>query len=73
MILNFWNEYATFISSSEAKNAYFMTGASRDEKKWHIYSKNWNYLFIIYTILRFFARNDVIHVCTLCHINDDVA
>ena len=50
-----------FISSSEAKNTYFMSG---DE-----------FLFIIYNFKldRFFALNDVIHVHTLRHINDDVA
>ena len=73
-----------FISSSEAKNTYFMSGeatneiyifASRDENKWHIHSKNLNFLFIIYHFKRnnFFSLNDVIHVRTLRHISDDVA
>ena len=67
-----------FISSSEAKNAYFMkytfsrfTGLN----KWHIHSKNLNFLFIICNFKRdrFFALNDVIHIHNLRHINDDVA
>ena len=46
-----------FISSSEAKNAYFMSGD------------------IIYNFKRnrCFALNDVIHLHTLRHINEDVA
>ena len=56
-----------FILSSEAKNAYFMSGKSMNE--------NLNFLFIIYNFKcdRLFALNDVIHIRTLRHINDDVA
>ena len=32
-----------------------------------------NFLFIIYNFTDFCAVNGVIYVCTLCHINDDVA
>ena len=50
-----------FISSSEAKNTYFMSGEATNEiyifslhemKKWHIHSKKLNFLFIIYTFKR---------------------
>ena len=39
------------------------------------HDKNLNFLFIIYNFKRerFFALYDLIHVRTLCHINDDVA
>ena len=51
-----------FISSSEAKNAYFMSGEATNEiyiimlheriYRWHIHSKFFNFLYIIlYTIL----------------------
>ena len=64
-----------FISSSEVKNAYFISGKATNEiyifslhemNKWHIHSKNLNFLFIIYNVKRdrFFSRNDVIHVHT---------
>ena len=46
-----------FISSSEAKNAYFISGD----------------LIYHFKRYRFFAVNDVIHVRTLRHFNDDVA
>ena len=36
-----------FISSSEGKNAYFTR-----RNKWHIHSKNLNFLFIIYSFKR---------------------
>ena len=78
-----------FISSSEAKNAYFMSGEATNEirrmkytfsrfmrwNKWHIHSKHLNFLLIIYNFKRdrYFALNDVIHVRTLRHINDDIA
>ena len=73
-----------FISSSEAKNAYFMSGEATNEiyifslhgmKLMAYSSKNLNFLFIIYHFkrYRFFAVNDVIHVRTLRHFNDDVA
>ena len=60
----------SFISSGEGKNAFFMSGEATNEiyifslhemKKWHIHSKNLNFLFIIY---RFFAQNDIIHIPT---------
>ena len=46
-----------FISSIEAKNAYFMSGEAGTKytfssfmrlNKWHIHSKSLNFLFIIY-------------------------
>ena len=64
-----------FISSSEAKNAYFMSCKAMNEiyifslhemKLMAFHSKNLN-------CDRFFALNDVIQVHTLRHINDDVA
>ena len=65
-----------FISSSEAKNAYFMSGFSRFTRwnKWHIHDKKLNFLFIIYNFKqdRFFALNEVIRGRLLRHINDDV-
>ena len=62
-----------FISSSEAKNAYFMSG--KPPLKWHIHDKTLNCLFVIYNFKldRFFALNDIKHVHTLRHINDDGA
>ena len=65
-----------FISSSEAKNAYFMSDeASRDEINGIFIQKKLNFPSIIYNFKgdRSFALNDVIHVRTLRHINDDVA
>ena len=70
-----------FISSSEAKNAYFMSARPRMSytfsrftrwNKLHIHDKKNNFLFIIYNLKRdrFFALNDVIHVRKLRHIND---
>ena len=44
-----------FITSSEAKNAYFMSGeVSRNTRlnKWHIRGKNLNFIFIIYNFKR---------------------
>ena len=48
---------------------------SLHEMKQMPYSLKMNFLFIIYNYKRgwYFAQNDVIHVRTLCHINDDVA
>ena len=71
----------TFISSSEAKNAYFMKYSfscfmrCNKSLKWHIHEKNLNFLFIIYNFKcdRFFALYDIIQDCTLRHIRDDVA
>ena len=73
-----------FISSSEAKNSYFMSGEAMNEiyifslheMKEMAYSfQKMNFLFIIYNLKRdgCFAQNDVIHVRTLRHINADVA
>ena len=69
-----------FISSSEAKNAYFMSGEAyifslHEFEKWHIHDKNLIFLFITNNFKRdrFFALNDVIPVHTLRHIIDDVA
>ena len=63
-----------FISSSEAKMRITFSRFTR-RNKWHIHSKNFNILFIIYNFKCdiFFALNDVIHVRTLLHISDDVA
>ena len=76
------NEYA-FISSRAVKNAYFISSPLMKYtfsnfmrwNKWHIHSKNFNFLFIIYNFKsdRFFALYDVIHVCTLRCIVDDIA
>ena len=54
------------------KYAFF---ASLNEINGIFIPKNLNFLFIIYNFKgdRFFALNDVIHVLTLRHINDDVA
>ena len=72
-----------FISSSEAKNAYFMSGfeiyifslLNFTEINGIFMTKKLNFLFIIYTFKRdrFFALNDVKHIHTSRHINDDVA
>ena len=66
-----------FISSSEAKNAYFMSGEAMNEIYIFslILSKNLNFLFILYNFKhdRMFALNEVIHDHTLRHINDDIA
>ena len=49
---------------------------SRETRKCIFHSwRNLNFLFILYNLKRnrFFTVNDVIHVRTLRHINDDVA
>ena len=66
-----------FISLSETKNAYFMSGKATDQIyvfSLHQIQKTWEFLFIIYNFKRgcYFA-NDVTHVRTLRNINDDVA
>ena len=73
-----------FISLSEAKSAYFMSGEATNEiyifslhsmkYKWHNLSKNLNFLFTKYNFKHglCFALNGGIHVRALCHINDDV-
>ena len=65
-------------SSSEAKNAYFMTSEATNEIYFLASRGAINGIFIpkeFYTFKRdrFLALNDVIHVHTLRHINDDVA
>ena len=81
---NFWNEYAIYFIEWSEKcifhewrshqwNIHFL--ASRDEINCISIPKIWIF-FLLYTILSvtdFCALNDVIHVCTLCQINDDVA
>ena len=80
---NFWNEYALYFIEWSEKcifhewrshewNIHFL--ASRDEINGIFIPKIWIF-FLLYTILSvtyFFAVNDVIHVRTLHHINDDV-
>ena len=74
-----------FISSSEAKNAYFMSCQATNEiyffslheMKLMAYSFkkiefSFYYIYNFYCD-RFFALNDVLHVRTLRHINDDFA
>ena len=61
-----------FISSSEAKNAYFMSGASRNEIN-GICIPKFRIFFSLYTILSVTDFLHVIHVHTIRHINDDVA
>ena len=74
-----------FISLSEAKSAYFMSGEATNEIyifslhlmkyfKCRNLSKTLNFPFIIHNFKRglFFALNDGIHVRALRYINDDV-
>ena len=42
-----------FISSSEAKNAYFMSDEALNEIYISLHDKNLNFLFIIINIIRF--------------------
>ena len=69
-----------FISSSEAKNAYFMSGGATNEIYiFSLHEKSFAETFTFSTYIyhfkrnRFLAVNDVIHVRTLRHINNDVA
>ena len=66
-----------FILPSEAKNAYFIHFlASRDEINGIFITKNlceFSFYYVQFLALQSFALNDVIHVHTLHHINDDVA